>query len=351
MIGVLGSGSMATAIVKLLLEQPDAHVCWFVREPEIRKTLASRGRNNRYLGEVAFNMEHITVVETAQEVVEKCEYVYLVIPTAYLHNALQSVDPALLRTRYLVSAIKGFISYSDEVVTDYLEHVYQVPNDHVCVISGPTHAEEIAREKLTFLTVASQNHQLAETVRGQLRCRYINLSLSEDLRGIQFASALKNVYAVAAGFCKGIGGGDNLMAVLVSYSMAEMQLFYHLMQPDRELKMTSELLPPFLGDLLVTCYSQFSRNRTLGTMIGMGYSVKSAMLEMQMVAEGYYAVKSLENIRKKLGVEMPIAQAVYMVLYEGAKPDVILRAWQIYRGEEGQPRSKTPMPVIRIENI
>jgi glycerol-3-phosphate dehydrogenase (NAD(P)+) len=296
-------------------------------------------------------MEHITVVETAQEVVEKCEYVYLVIPTAYLHDALQSVDPALLRTRYLVSAIKGFISYSDEVVTDYLEHVYQVPNDHVCVISGPTHAEEIAREKLTFLTVASQNRQLAETVRGQLRCRYINLSLSEDLRGIQFASALKNVYAVAAGFCKGIGGGDNLMAVLVSYSMAEMQLFYHLMQPDRELKMTSELLPPFLGDLLVTCYSQFSRNRTLGTMIGMGYSVKSAMLEMQMVAEGYYAVKSLENIRKKLGVEMPIAQAVYMVLYEGAKPDVILRAWQIYRGEEGQPRSKTPMPVIRIENI
>lgn len=346
MIGVLGSGSMATAIVKLLMEQPDARVCWYVREPEIRETLASRGRNKRYLGEVAFNMERITVVESAQEVVEQCEYIYLVIPTAYLHGALQTVDPALLRTRYLISAIKGFISYTDEVVTDYLEHVYQVPNEQLCVISGPTHAEEIAREKLTFLTVASHNRTLAETVRGQLRCRYINLSLSDDLRGIQFASALKNVYAVAAGFCKGIGGGDNLMAVLVSYSMAEMQLFYHLMQPDRELKMTSELLPPFLGDLLVTCYSQFSRNRTLGNMIGMGYRVQTAMLEMQMVAEGYYAVKSLENIRKKLDVQMPIAQAVYMVLYEGAKPDVILRAWQIYKGEEGQSRSKAQMPII-----
>jgi len=339
---------MATAIVKLLLEQPEAHVCWYVREPEIRETLASRGRNKRYLGEVAFNMERITVVETAQEVVEQCEYVYLVIPTAYLHGALQTVDPELLRTRYLVSAIKGFIPQTDEVVTDYLEHVYQIPNEQLCVISGPTHAEEIAREKLTFLTVASLNRPLSETVRGQLRCRYINLSLSDDLRGIQFASALKNVYAVAAGFCKGIGGGDNLMAVLVSYSMAEMQLFYHLMQPGRELKMTSELLPPFLGDLLVTSYSQFSRNRTLGTMIGMGYSVKSAMLEMQMVAEGYYAVKSLENIRKKLDVQMPIAQAVYMVLYEGAKPDVILRAWQIYKGEDGQSRPKVQGPIVKI---
>lgn len=330
---------MATAIVKLLLEQPDAHLCWYVREPEIRDTLAKRGRNKRYLGEVAFNMQRITVVETAQEVVEKCEFVYLVIPTAYLHSALQTVDAALLRTRYLVSAIKGFIPQTDEVVTDYLEHTYQIPNEQLCVISGPTHAEEIAREKLTFLTVASLNRKLAETVRGQLRCRYINLSLSDDLRGIQFASALKNVYAVAAGFCKGIGGGDNLMAVLVSVSMAEMQLFYHLMQPGRELKMTTELLPPFLGDLLVTCYSQFSRNRTLGTMIGMGYSVKSAMLEMQMVAEGYYAVKSLENIRKQLNVEMPIAQAVYMVLYEGAKPDVILRAWQIKSTRENDPQN------------
>lgn len=324
---------MATAIAKLLLEQPTAHICWYVREPDIRETLSQRGRNQRYLGEVAFDMQQVTVVETAQEVVEQCEYIYLVIPTAYLHDTLQTVDPAMLRRRYLISAIKGFIPQCDEVVTDYLQHTYQVPTEQLCVISGPTHAEEIAREKFSFITAASTNRQLANTVRDQLHCRYINLSISDDIRGVQFASALKNIYAVAAGCCKGIGGGDNLMAVLVSLSTIEIHLFYHLMQPDRALKMTSVLLPPFLGDLLVTCYSQFSRNRTLGTMIGMGYSVQSAIIEMQMVAEGYYAVKSLENIRKKLNVEMPIAQAVYRILYEGAKPDVILRAWQIYRNE------------------
>ncbi len=333
MIGILGSGSMATAILKLIMEQPGAEVCWYVREPEIRETLEKRGRNMRYLGEVCFDMSRIKVVDNPQAVVEQCQDVYLVIPTAYLHGALQEVKVESLRKCNLISAIKGFIPQVDEVVTDYLQHTYQIPVDQLCVISGPTHAEEIAREKLTFLTAASPNRELAEKVRQQLRCRYLNMTVMDDMRGIQFASALKNVYAVAAGFCKGMGGGDNIMAVLVSLSSAEMQLFYHLMQPERDLKLTTELLPPFLGDLLVTCYSQFSRNRTFGTMIGRGYSVKSAQLEMNMVAEGYYAVKSLETIRKRLNVEMPIAQAVYMVLYEGAKPDVILRAWQIYKGE------------------
>lgn len=333
MIGILGSGSMATAVLKLIMEQPDAEVCWYVREPEIRETLADCGRNKRYLGEVRFNMNRIRVVDNPQAVVECCDDIYLVIPTAYLHGALQEVDPALLRQRNLISAIKGFIPQADEIVTDYLQHTYQVPVNQLCVISGPTHAEEIAREKLTFLTAAATNHELANRVRMQLRCRYLNMTVMDDMRGIQFASALKNVYAVAAGICKGMGGGDNQMAVLVSLAASEMQLFYHLMQPERDLKLTTELLPPFLGDLLVTCYSQFSRNRTFGTMIGRGYSVKSAQLEMNMVAEGYFAVKSLEKIRKELGVEMPIAQSVYMALYEGAKPDVLLRAWQIYKGE------------------
>lgn len=324
---------MATAVLKILMEQPDAKACWYVREPEIRETLASCGRNQRYLGEVRFDMNRIEVVDNPQAVVERCENVYLVIPTAYLHGALQEVNPESLRKCNLISAIKGFIPQTDEIVTDYLEHQYGVPQSQLCVISGPTHAEEIAREQLTFLTAASFNHELADKVRLQLRCRYLNMTVMDDMRGIQFASALKNVYAVAAGFCKGMGGGDNQMAVLVSMAASEMQLFYHLMQPERDLKLTTELLPPFLGDLLVTCYSQFSRNRTLGTMVGRGYSVKSAQLEMNMVAEGYFAVKSLEKIRKELNVEMPIAQTVYAVLYEGAKPDVILRAWQIYQGK------------------
>ena len=329
MIGVLGSGSWATAIVKLLLEQPSARVCWYVREPEIRKSLAQPGHNNRYLGEVSFDPSRIEICSHPQQVVDLCETVYLVIPTAFLHSALQQVNPDTLRQRNLVSAIKGFVPEADMVVTDYLQHFYNIQPDHLAIISGPTHAEEVARERLTFITVASPNHQLVETVMQQLRCRYININSSTDMLGIQYATALKNIYAVAAGMCKGMGSGDNLMAVLVSYAIAEMRTFLRVMQPNTSITISPENLPPYVGDLLVTCYSQLSRNRTFGAMIGRGYTVKSAQLEMHMIAEGYYAVKSLEKVRKERHIDMPIAQAVYMVLYENARPDVILRAWQI----------------------
>ena len=329
MIGVLGSGSWATAVVKLLLEQPSAKVCWYVREPEIRKSLAKHGHNNRYLGEVTIDPARIDICRTPQEVADRCEIIYLVIPTAFLHSALQQIDPATLRQRYLVSAIKGFVPEADMIVTDYLQHFYQVPPEQLAIISGPTHAEEVARERLTFITAASSNMELTEKIMQQLRCRYINISHSTDMRGIQFATALKNIYAVAAGICKGMGSGDNLMAVLVSYAIAEMRSFLLTMQPNLNIIISPENLPPYVGDLLVTCYSQLSRNRTFGAMIGRGYTVKSAQLEMHMIAEGYYAVKSLEKVRQEHHIELPIAQAVYMILYENARPDVILRAWQI----------------------
>ena len=329
MIGVLGSGSWATAVIKLLLEQPDAKVCWYVREPEIRKSLAKHGHNKRYLGEVTINPARIEICTTPQEVVSQCEIVYLIIPTAFLHNTLQLVDPNLLRQRQLVSAIKGFVPEADMIVTDYLQHFYQIPEKQLAIISGPTHAEEVAREQLTFITAASPNPALSEIVMQQLHCRYINITRSSDMRGIQYATALKNVYAVAAGICKGMGSGDNLMAVLVSYAIAEMRTFLQVMQPDQHITLSPENMPPYVGDLLVTCYSQLSRNRTFGTMIGRGYTVKSAQLEMHMIAEGYYAVKSLEKVRQEHHIDMPIAQTVYMILYENARPDVILRAWQI----------------------
>ena len=193
MIGVLGSGSWATAVVKLLLEQPSAKVCWYVREPEIRKSLAKHGHNNRYLGEVTIDPARIDICRTPQEVADRCEIIYLVIPTAFLHSALQQIDPATLRQRYLVSAIKGFVPEADMIVTDYLQHFYQVPPEQLAIISGPTHAEEVARERLTFITAASSNMELTEKIMQQLRCRYINISHSTDMRGIQFATALKNI--------------------------------------------------------------------------------------------------------------------------------------------------------------
>lgn len=331
MIGVLGSGSWATAIVKVLLEQPDASVCWYVREPEIRESLELYGRNSLYLGEVRFDLARLQICSDPQDVVQRCEMIYLVVPTAFVHGVLQAVDAAMLRSRYVVSAIKGFVPQTDEVVTDYLQSVYQMPERQLAIISGPTHAEEVARERLTFITAASRNQELAATVRQQISCRYLNVSLSDDIRGIQFATALKNIYAVAAGICNGMGGGDNIMAVLVSYAVAEMELFLRTIDPSRGLPLNHEAIAPYVGDLLVTCYSQFSRNRTFGTMIGKGYNVKNAQLEMSMISEGYYAVASLEKIRKSLNIEMPIAQTAYKVLYEGAKPDTLLRAWQIYR--------------------
>ena len=331
MIGILGSGSWATAVVKILMEQPDQQICWYVREPEIRDSLSNYGRNYRYLPEVELNPQHLTLCATAQEVLEQCQRVYLVIPTAYLHGTLQKVDPALLRQRQLVSAIKGFVPETGEIVTDYLQHTYNVSLENLAVISGPTHAEEVARERLTFITAASHNGPLAAEVRQQMRCQYINATSSANMEAIQYATALKNIYALAAGVCVGMGGGDNLLAVLVSYCAAEMSHFLQHVLPGHTVSLDASSLPPYLGDLLVTCYSQFSRNRTFGTMIGRGYSVHSAQLELGMVAEGYYAVRSLEQIRQRLGLEMPIAQAAYLVLYEQAKPDVLLRAWQIYR--------------------
>ena len=332
MIGVLGSGSWATAVSKLLLEQTDT-ICWYVREPEIRRSLSTHGRNRRYLGEVSFDPSRLILCREAQEVVEQCDTVYLISPTAFLHGVMQTIDVDSMRQRNWVSGIKGFVPETDEIVTDYLQHVYQIPAQHLAVISGPTHAEEVARERLTFITAASFNPNLADHVRQQIRCRYTNVSVSNDIRGIQYATALKNIYAVAAGIVTGMGYGDNLLAVMVSNAIAEMHNFLTTLLPSNQLTIRSpQQLIPYVGDLLVTCYSQFSRNRTFGAMIGRGYSVKSAQLEMSMIAEGYYAVNSLEKIRTSLNLDMTVAQSVYQVLYQNAKPEVLIRAWQIYKG-------------------
>lgn len=329
MIGVIGSGSWATAVAKILLEQEIDKLYWWVREPEIRDSLLQDGRNCTYLREVDFDPQQLVVCSDINEVLRQCEYIYLVVPTAYLDKALAEADPALLRSRKLISAIKGFVPESDEIVTDYLMHQHQVPEENIAIISGPTHAEDVARENLTFITAASNNASLAKAVQSHLQCHYIFATTSDDMRGIQYATALKNIYAVAAGILRGMGSGDNLLAVLVSFAIAEMRLCMQTIEPMRLKSLRAIEAPAYVGDLLVTCYSQYSRNRTFGTMIGRGYSVKSALLEMNMVPEGYYASKSMEKVRLLHNMDMPVANFVYKVLYEGAKPEVILRATQM----------------------
>lgn len=344
MIGLIGSGSWATALAKILLEQDIEPLHWWIREPEIRESLSTEGLNCLYLREAEFDPQHLVICEDIDEVFRHCEYIYLVVPTAYLHKALAGATPALIRSRYLISAIKGFVPETDEIVTDYLQHTYQVPDDHLAIISGPTHAEDVARENLTFITCASLNSHLSQTVQEQLQCQYINASVSDDIRGIQYATALKNIYAVAAGIVRGIGFGDNLLAVLMSFAIAEMAECMQALEPKRIRNLRPVDTAPYLGDLLVTCYSQYSRNRTFGTMIGRGYSVKSALLEMTMVPEGYYAARSMEKIRILHNLNLPIANFVYKVLYENAKPEVVIRAWQMsLHGDPNTPRNSRRM--------
>jgi len=338
MIGLIGSGSWATAVAKILLEQDIEPLHWWIREPEIRESLATEGLNCLYLREAEFDPKQLVLCEDINDVFRQCDYIYLVVPTAYLHKALAGADPALIRSRNLISAIKGFVPETDEIVTDYLQHTFQVPEERLAIISGPTHAEDVARENLTFITCASLNSRLAQTVQEQLQCQYINAVTSDDIRGIQYATALKNIYAIAAGILRGIGCGDNLLAVLVSFAIAEMAECMQAIEPKRIRQLRPVDTPPYLGDLLVTCYSQYSRNRTFGTMIGRGYSVKSALLEMTMVPEGYYAARSMEKIRILQHLDLPIANFVYKVLYENAKPEVVIRAWQMnLRGGDTLP--------------
>ena len=339
MIGLLGSGSWATAIAKVLLEQEIDRLYWWVREPEIRESLTTEGRNCVYLREAEFDPQQLAVSEDINEVLRQCEYVYLVTPTAYIHKALSEADPALLHKCNIISAAKGFVPESNEIVTDYLQHVHHIDENRLAIVSGPTHAEDVVRENLTFIAAASYNQKLAQTIQSQMQCHYIFATTSDDMRGIQYATALKNIYAVAAGILHGMGGGDNLLAVFASFAVAEMRDCMQALEPKRVHNMRSIEAPFYLGDLLVTCYSQYSRNRTFGTMIGRGYSVQSALLEMTMVPEGYYAAKSMENVRLLNNLDLPIANFVYKVLYESAKPDVILRAWQMsFNGTAYKPK-------------
>lgn len=319
---VLGSGSWATAIVKILLEHKETHVNWWVREPEIRQSICDFGVNYRYLSEAELDRDHLTVYEDINEAVAASELVCMVIPSAFAAKSLSGLRPELFLGRNWVSATKGLIAPDDLTVTQFLAREYHVPQNCLAVVSGPTHAEEVARKRLSYLTVASKNADLVACVRSLMGCRYVVTIESEDVEGIEYATAMKNVYALGLGIAYGMGLGDNMQAVLVTSAIKEMQYFLETLAPLESRCGTDSV---YLGDLLVTCYSHHSRNRMFGSMIGQGYSVKAAQLEMNMVAEGYYAVASLERLREQSGLKLPLIQAVYETLYKGLPPQVLMR--------------------------
>lgn len=332
MIGLLGSGSWATAIVKILLEKSDRTLNWWVREQEAIPSLLEEKHNPLYLSEAYLDTSRTMVSSNINDIISASDDIYLVVPSAFVHKALADVPREMWEGRRIISAVKGIVPESGLIITEHLHRELGIDYDRLCIISGPSHAEEAAKQKLTYLTAASHNRDFAEEVRRQLDCHYIRTTYSDDMDGIECAAVLKNIYAIAAGMCKGLGYGDNIIAVLISNALQEMTEFMHQLSPmegngdnaDGRLRRFESFA--YLGDLLVTCYSQFSRNRTFGSMIGYGYSIKGAQLEMKMVAEGYYAVQGVEKIRRQMGFSMPISETVYGILYEGKSPSLSMKA-------------------------
>jgi len=308
---VVGSGSWGTALLKILLEQSDMEVDWWVRSADTAQHINTKGRNPKYLRSVKFDATRLKASNNIQELVAANSTILLVTPSAFISEVLDELSNEQLAGKKIISAIKGVEPHTLKIVGEYLIENKGINESDFGVITGPCHAEEVAQEKLSYLTVASTNEAFCKEVCQALDCSYIRVTPSADIYGTEISAVLKNVYAIAAGMCHSLGYGDNFQAVLVSNAIREINRFIAAVHPiDRDADESA-----YLGDLLVTAYSQYSRNRTLGAMLGKGYSVKSALMEMEMVAEGYYATESIYKLNKNYGVEMPILAFVYNVIY------------------------------------
>jgi glycerol-3-phosphate dehydrogenase (NAD(P)+) len=286
---------------------------WWIRNEETAAYIRANRHNPKYISSVEIHPEIVSVSSNLQEIINTSDLIVMAVPSAFLKEALDSINAKTIKNKFIVSAIKGLLPHSRQIVADFLMTEYGLPHEQLIVISGPCHAEEVASEKLSYLTIAGLNESVTAHFASLLACRYIRTIISKDITGTEYGAVLKNIYAVASGICHGLGFGDNFQAVLISNAIREMERFLYAMHAHpREINHSA-----YLGDLLVTAYSQHSRNRTFGNMLGKGYSVKSAQLEMNMIAEGYYATKSMHELNNsKLKVDMPIMEAVYGIIYE-----------------------------------
>ena len=313
-IAVIGGGSWATAIVKMLANNADT-LLWWMRNEVAVQHIKETQHNPRYLSGARINTDVVEVSSDLKAICDQADVIILAVPSAFLHTTLSALEIDLSK-KIFFSAVKGIIPEHNQIVGEYIQSEYNVPLNQIGVITGPCHAEEVALERLSYLTVACEDLSVAEFMAEQLRCRYIKATTSDDIYGTEYSAVLKNVVAVAAGIAHGLGYGDNFLSVLISNAIREIKRFVDTVHPiNRDIKDSA-----YLGDLLVTAYSKFSRNRTFGTYIGKGYSVKAAQMDMNMVAEGYYAVKCIKEINKEFGVDMPITDSVYRMVYEKMSP-------------------------------
>ncbi|MEC5395487.1 NAD(P)H-dependent glycerol-3-phosphate dehydrogenase [Bergeyella sp. RCAD1439] len=309
-VGVVGSGSFATAIVKMLLENCKL-VHWCVRNEYVKGAIEQRGHNPTYLTSVSFNLRHLKLTTDINELVSSCDVVVLATPSIYLEETLAGMTTEV-SGKIFVSAIKGIVPKANDVVAHYLRDEFKIGFRHQAVIAGPCHAEEVGMERLSYLTIATVEESVSEMLRELFASDFIKVNASTDILGNEYSAILKNVYAIGAGIASGLGYGDNFTAVLVSNAIREMEFFLGAVyQTPRDVNESA-----YLGDLLVTAYSLFSRNRSLGNLIGKGYTVKSAIQSMNMVAEGYYAAGSIYRTAREKGIKTPIIDAIYAILYE-----------------------------------
>ena len=333
--GIIGSGSWATALVKILTDN-NQQVNWWVRNADIVHHINKRRHNPHYLSSAYFDVSLLHMSGDINAIIAQSDVILIALPSAYIKEVLTTVNVGLLNNKKILSAVKGIVPEDDVLLNEFLLKNFEIPIENYFALLGPCHAEEVAGEKLSYLTFSGVDTALTQQIAACFKTDYINTITNQDILGVQYAAVLKNIYALGAGIAHGLEYGDNFLSVYIANSADEMAGFLrtvgikhivvgeHLqMDPYTLRKDINYAASVYLGDLLVTCYSPYSRNRTFGAMIGKGYTVQSAQLEMNMVAEGYYASRCIFNINKKIGADMPIAETVYKIL------------WERYRAAEG----------------
>ena len=313
-IAIIGGGSWATALAKIVLEQT-GQIGWYMRRDDRIEEIKRTGHNAAYLTSVQFDVSKIQFSSDINEIIRDYDTLIFVTPSPYFKQHLAKVTEDL-KEKFIVTATKGIIPDENLVITDYFQFQYGIPEEQLACLIGPSHAEEVAMNRLTYLTIGCSDEQRAQQLAETLQSDYLQVRTSLDVKGIEYASVLKNIYAIGAGICHGLKYGDNLQAVYMANAASEMADVLNLLSPSQDRNITDSV---YLGDLLVTGYSDFSRNRVFGTMIGKGYSIKAAQTEMEMIAEGYYGAKCITDILDEYkNFSFPILHAVHNILYNGA---------------------------------
>lgn len=326
-VGVIGGGSWASALVKILSEG-NIRIHWWMRSLEQKEHILQHKHNPNYLSDIVFDLSKIFPETDIQHVADSSEILILALPAAFIEETLAPLSAGHLNNKMVFSAVKGMIPSCDKTLSEFLSLRFGLDQLHLGVIAGPCHSEEVALERQSYLTISANRGEAARNMADLLRCRYIHTHTIEgDVLGIEFATVMKNIIALSSGIARGLNYGDNFQAVLIANAMQEMKRLLDALSP-RDGRDTNE--SAFLGDLLVTAYSPFSRNRIFGQMIGKGYTVKAARMEMNMIAEGYFAVRSLMNKVQGMNLELPICTAVFKVLYENVP---VAKAFRILEDE------------------